>query len=229
MTVVEAAVRLGVDQRITDDQVVDRVLAGETDLYEIIMRRYNPRLYRAVRAILGSDADVEHVMQDAYVSAYFHLDQFAHRSKFSTWLTRIAIYEALAVKKRQARFVELEAVEELDKGQSSMLVAKENNPEQQAIDWELRAVLEDSIEKLPGIYRAVLVLREIEGLDTAETAECLSITEEAVKTRLHRARSLLRDALYARSGGTMTEVFSFHLSRCDRVVVAVFERIKNQG
>ncbi|HYK88946.1 MAG TPA: RNA polymerase sigma factor [Acidobacteriota bacterium] len=225
MTVVDAAAKLGVDQRISDDEVVTRILGGEAELYEIIMRRHNQRIYRAVRAILGSDTDVEQVMQDAYVSAYFHLGQFERRSAFSTWLTKIAVHEALACKKRKGRFVNLESVAETDEGHWSMFAANERNPEQQVIARDLKAVLEESIEKLPEIYRSVLVLREIEDLDTAETAECLGITEETVKTRLHRARSLLRDELYDRCGATMTEAFHFHLSRCDRVVAAVFDRI----
>jgi RNA polymerase sigma-70 factor, ECF subfamily len=229
MTVGEAATKLGVDPHISDEEVVKRVLAGETALYEIIMRRHNQRLYRAVRAILGNDGEVEQVMQDAYVAAYTHLEQFAQRSKFSTWLTKIAIYEALARKRKQSRFVELDSIEEKDKGYSIMLVSKERDPEQQAIAEELRDVLESSIEELPQRYRSVFVLREIEGMDTAETAESLGISQETVKTRLHRARGLVREELYARTGSSLGEAFHFHLSRCDRVVAGVFQRIQANG
>ncbi len=226
MTVLEAAKKLGVDQLISDEEVVKRVLQGETALYEIIMRRYNQRLYRAVRSILRDEGEVEQVMQDAYVSAYTHLDQFAQLSKFSTWLTKIAIYEALGRKRRQGRFVQLDYMtESTDKGYPPMLVSKERNPEQQAIAWELKSTLENSIEKLPEIYRSVFILREIEGLDTAETAECLSISEETAKIRLHRARALVREELYAQTGTALTETYSFHLSRCNRVVSEVFRRI----
>jgi RNA polymerase sigma-70 factor (ECF subfamily) len=189
------------------------------------MRRYNPRLYRVARAILANDADAEQVMQDAYVSAYSHLSQFADRAKFSTWLTKIAVHEALARVRKRKKFVDFETFAESSQGQG-ILVAKERNPEQQLMQQELKQVVEAAIEALPEHYRSVLVLRDVEGLDTAETSECLGISEEAVKTRLHRARGLARKELFARSGPALTETFAFHLSRCDRVVEAVFERIK---
>ncbi len=224
MTVAEAAKRFGVDQLITDEEVIRRVLGGEIDLYEIIMRRYNQRLYRTIRAILGNDGDVEPVMQDAYVAAYTHLGQFASRSSFSTWLTRIAVHEALAVKRKQSRFVEIDMADS-DHGYTSMLVSNERNPEQKLLDVELAGILEHSVEALPEGYRSVFVLREIEKLDTRETAECLGITEENVKVRLHRARALMRGEVFARAGSALPEVYQFHLSRCDRVVAAVMARI----
>ncbi len=226
MTVLEAAARLGVDQLISDEEVVKRVLAGEIDLFEIIMRRHNRRLYRVVRSILGSNSEVEQVMQDAYVSAYAHLEQFAERSKFSTWLTKIAVYEALARSKRQKRFVDMDSIAESDKEHSNMLASRQRNPEEQLLDMEIKDLLEHSVEALPELYRSVFVMREIEGLDTAETADCLGISEENVKTRLHRARALVRSELYTRTGATLSQAFDFHLSRCDRVVAAVFKRIK---
>ena len=229
MTVLEAAKRMGVDHLMPDEEVVQRVLAGEIDLYELVMRRYNQRLYRVVWSILGNDSEVESVMQDAYVSAFTHLDQFAARSKFSTWLTKIAVYEALARKKRQNRYVDLDSIAESDKERSDMLASKDKNPEERLLDRELEAILEHSVEALPELYRSVFVMRDVEGLDTAETADSLGITEENVKTRLHRARTMIRGELYRRSGSTLGHVFDFHLSRCDRVVAAVFERIKNRA
>ncbi len=229
MTVLEAAKRLGVDHLMRDEEVVQRVLAGEIDLYELIMRRYNQRLYRVVRSILGNDGEVESVMQDAYVSAFTHLDQFAGRSKFSTWLTKIAVHEALSRKKRQNRYVDLDSIAESDKERSDMLASKEKNPEERLLDMELEAILEHSVEALPELYRSVFVMRDVEGLDTAETADSLGITEENVKTRLHRARTMIRGELYRRTGSTLGHIFDFHLSRCDRVVAAVFERIKNRA
>jgi len=225
MTIVEASKRMGVDHLISDEEVIRRVLEGEAELYEIIMRRYNPRLYRVIRSVLGYDSDVEQVMQDAYVSAYTHLYQFAARSRFSTWLTKIAVYEALAKRKQQGRFVDLDSVAESDKEHSSMLASRQKNPEQQMLDAELRLILENSVEALPDLYREVFVMRDVEGLDTAETAESLGISEEAVKTRLHRARGLVRTELYSRTGSALTGAFDFHLSRCDRVVAAVFRRL----
>jgi RNA polymerase sigma-70 factor, ECF subfamily len=209
---------------IPDEEVVKQVLAGATGLYEILMRRYNQRLYRVARSILRNDTDAEDVMQDAYVRAYEHLNQFAGEAKFSTWLTKIAVYEALGRVRRRGR------TEELDSGlDAENVMAKTRSdtpdPERQAYDRELRSVLEHAIDTLPEIYRLVFVLRTVEGLSVAETSGCLDIGTEAVKTRLHRARSLLRKDLQQRAGIVTAQAFPFHLSRCDRVVEAVFRRI----
>jgi RNA polymerase sigma-70 factor (ECF subfamily) len=208
-----------------DEDVVKRVLAGETALYEILMRRYNQRLYRVARSILRNDVDAEDVMQEAYVRAYQHLNQFAGEAKFSTWLTKIAVYEALGRLRRQGRTENLDSV--LDSGRHVMarMTSDTQDPERQAYDHELRVVLEGAVDSLPEIYRMVFVLRSVEGLSVAETAGCLDIGAEAVKTRLHRARSLLRKDLQERAGLVTAETFPFHLSRCDRVVEAVFRRI----
>ncbi len=224
MPAVEMSPRLQPGQLMSDEEVVGRVLAGETELYEILMRRYNQRLFRVTRAILKNDDEAEVVMQDAYVSAYVHLDQFAGRARFSTWLTKIAVHESLARVRRARRFVDIDSVSELS-GEQERMVSPEHSPEQAVFDRELRTALETAIDTLPEIYRSVFVMREIEGLDTAETSECLDITEESVKVRLHRARGILRQQLYAQSGGVVKEAFQFHLSRCDRVVEAVFRRI----
>jgi RNA polymerase sigma-70 factor (ECF subfamily) len=209
---------------IPDEEVVKQVLAGETALYEILMRRYNQRLYRVARSILRDDGDAEDVMQGAYVRAYEHLSQFAGEAKFSTWLTKIAVYEALGRVRRRGR------TENLDPGlDAEHVMAKTKSdtpdPERQAYDRELRSALEHAIDTLPEIYRLVFVLRTVEGLSVAETAGCLDIEAEAVKTRLHRARSLLRKDLQQRAGIVTAQAFPFHLSRCDRVVAAVFRRI----
>jgi RNA polymerase sigma-70 factor (ECF subfamily) len=210
---------------IPDDEVVERVRAGETALYEILMRRYNQRLYRVARSILRNDVDAEDVMQEAYVRAYEHLHQFASEARFSTWLTKIAVYEALGRLRRSGRTEELDSVLDADLHIRGKVTSGIRDPERQAYDHELRLVLERAIDSLPEIYRSVFVLRPVEGLAVAETAACLDIGAEAVKTRLHRARSLLRKVLQQRAGVVNAEVFPFHLSRCDRVVEAVLQRI----
>ena len=208
-----------------DEDVVKRVLAGETGLYEILMRRYNQRLYRVARSILRNDVDAEDVMQEAYVRAYQHLNQFAGEAKFSTWLTKIAVYEALGRLRRQRRTENLGSVLDSDRHVMARMTADTRDPERQAYDHELRVVLEGAVDSLPEIYRMVFVLRSVEGLSVAETAGCLDIGAEAVKTRLHRARSLLRKDLQERAGLVTAQTFPFHLSRCDRVVEAVFRKI----
>lgn len=209
---------------MSDEEVERLILAGEITLFEILMRRYNQRLYRVSRAILGDDSEAEDVMQDAYVHAYTHLNQFSGRAKFSTWLTKIAVNEALARVRRRGRFVDIDLVSK--SWREGMGISKTPDPEQQLLTGELKAVLEAAVDSLPESYRSVFVPREIEGMSTAETAECLDITEETVKTRLHRARALLREEIYSRIGIATVGAFQFDATRCDRVVSVVFDRIR---
>jgi RNA polymerase sigma-70 factor (ECF subfamily) len=209
---------------LSDEEVVRRVRAGEGALFELLMRRYNQRLYRVARAIVRNDAEAEDVMQQAYVNAYQHLGQFEGRAQFSTWLTRIAVYEALARRRRRERLPEIDAMFDHDdvRGAPTSSVP---SPEQQAMTGELRTALEASVDAIPEMYRTAFVLREVEGLSTAEAAECLESSEDVVKTRLHRAKVLLRRELLARAGADARTAFSFHALRCDRVVASVFVRL----
>jgi RNA polymerase sigma-70 factor, ECF subfamily len=208
-------------EAMTDVEVVRRVLEGETALFELIMRRYNQRIYRAVRSIVRDEAETEDVMQQAYVNAYAHLRQFAERASFSTWLTRIAINEALARVRRGPRRL----TEEIDEHTMEHLECQRPDPEQEAMAAEMRNAVQNEIATLPDSYRSVLMLREVEGLNTAETADCLGISEDVVKTRLHRARTMLRDNLYGRAGLTFASLFTFGHARCDRLVERVLQRI----
>ena len=184
-------------ETLSDEEVIERVLAGEQALYEILMRRYNTRLYRAARAILGNDRDVEDVMQDAYVRAFQHLAQFEGRSQFSTWLTRIAVHEALARMHKAERSEEWDAMSENRQDKISASHATWD-PETETSSSEVNHVVERSIENLPENYRAVVMLRDVEQMSTSETAECLAITEENVRARLHRGHAMLRKEIYAR-------------------------------
>jgi RNA polymerase sigma-70 factor (ECF subfamily) len=213
---------------LPDDEVVRRVLDGDTMLFEILMRRYNQRLYRVARAILRDDSEAEDVMQHAYVAAYAHLDQYAGRARFSTWLTRIAVHEALARARRRHRERQASLPWQVDEDATSLLPSSWPDPEQQVLDGELRSLLESAIGALPMVYRSVIVLRDVEGMSTEETAECLGLSADVVKTRLHRARARLRRALVQRDG-LVAVPYPFHLSRCDRVVRAVFERLGLAG
>lgn len=210
---------------LSDEDVVKRVLAGETALFEIIMRRHNQRLYRVARAVLKDDGEAEDVMQDAYVRAYKNLGQFEGRAKFSTWLTRIAVHEALSRKQRRRNIQELDAMVDREKEQMQEMRSHETTPEQGAAGREMRGVLEAAINRLPEKYRTVFILREVEEMTTTETAESLELTEENVKIRLHRAKALLRKELFSQIGGSTKEIMRFHLRRCDRVVERVFEKI----
>ncbi len=210
---------------LSDEEVVRRVRAGDAPLFEVLMRRHNQRLYRVARAIVRDNAEAEDVMQHAYVEGYLHIDQFAGRSAFSTWLTKIAVYEALARVRRRGREPLAEPLPGSDEDAMSTVRSPQPDPEQQALQGEARALLEAAIDALPAAYRSVFVLREVEGMSTAETADCLDVSGEVVKTRLHRARAFLREDLLARAGVAASTAFSFHLSRCDRVVAAVFARL----
>lgn len=207
---------------LTDAEVVDRVRRGETALFEILMRRHNQRVYRVARSVVKNEAEAEDVMQQAYINAFVHLKQFEDRSQFSTWLTRITLYEALS-RRRKERPEESLSLREDEKGANLMdtLTSPQADPERQAYAAELGRVLEAAVDSLPDTYRAVFILREIEGLSTSETAEGLDLTEEAVKTRLHRARRMVRRAVADRLGSAGQDAFQFHAVRCDRVVAAV--------
>ena len=203
----------------TDAQVVERVRAGDLALFEVLMRRHNQRVYRAIRSILRDEAEVEDVMQQAYVAAYAHLDQFQGASLFSTWLVRIAVNEALGRKRRARRLVGLEAAPDA--------AVTSPDQEEQAVVRELAAIVEGAIDALPEMYRTVLVLREVEGMSTSDTAQALGVSEEVVKTRLHRAKRQVRDALDERVGAAHVHAFPFRDTRCNRVVDAVMERLRS--
>jgi RNA polymerase sigma-70 factor (ECF subfamily) len=200
----------------SDEAIVARVVLGETVLFEVLMRRHNQRLFRAARAIVRDDDDAEDVMQEAYVQAFNKLSQFEGRAKFATWLTRIAIHEALArVRKRRP---------EVD-ADSEPMQSDMPSPEDQAASHELAGVLEPLVDALPEPFRVVFVLRAAEGLSAVECAECLEIPEETVRTRFFRARRMLQLEIEQKLLASGAELYEFHLRRCDRVVAAVFARI----
>jgi RNA polymerase sigma-70 factor (ECF subfamily) len=206
----------------SDEAVVREVRAGDAARFEILMRRHNQRLFRTARAILRNDAEAEDVVQQAYLSAFAKLEQFRGDARFSTWLTRIAVYEALKRMRKQGRLSDLDVVEAAD---DSRLSAPSRTPEDHAAGGELRALLEEAIDTLPESYRVVFVMRDVEELDTRETAECLELSEEAVRVRLHRARKALREWLYERADTLAADAFHFAGERCDRIVLHVLERI----
>ena len=219
------AVQAGQGTPLPDEDVIRRVLDGDTALFEVLMRRHNQRIYRAARAIVRDESEAEDVMQQAYLQAFAHLSQFAGRAQFSTWLTRIAVHEALARVRRRAREAPFDPAEPRAEETMTSLRERTANPEQQAATSELRHLLESAIDKLPRGHRAVVMLRDVEGLSTAEVANSLGLSEENVKTRLHRARAALRRELVQQAGAEARTAFAFQAPRCDRVVAAVLSRI----
>ena len=195
----------------SDEGIVQAVLEGNTALFELLMRRYNERLYRTARAITRDDREAEDVMQQAYVNAFANLRQFKGHAQFSTWLTRIAINEALARVRRRGRY---EPFDENPLQHDSIVPLRSSpDPERQAFAGELRDLLEWAIDALPAGTREVFVLREVEGLSTAETAASLGVSEDVVKTRLSRGRALLRQLLIERTGAATPEAFRFDRPR----------------
>lgn len=215
---------------VSDEQLVEWVRQGDLSHFELLMRRQNQRLFRVVRSIVRDEAEAEDVVQDAYVRAYSHLDQFEGRARFATWLTRIAVHEARARIRRGSRYAPLEEatgprpVSELPDSNGGS-----NGPEDEASGRELQKILTRAIDKLPDSHRSVFVLRDVEGLSTAETAEILGLSEANVKVRLHRARTALRADIDRRLGIATRKLFAFAGERCDRTVKAVLERITTSG
>lgn len=207
----------------TDVEVVERVVRGEKELYEILLRRHNQTLFRAVRSYLQQEADVQDAMQETYLKAYAKLDQFKGASAFSTWLVRIGINEALQALRRQRTMhvhsdpdVRMEQLRQLpDTGQM--------NPEQRTVHDEHRRLLEQAIDGLPEGYRAVYMLREVEGMSVAEVAQCLELGESNVKVRLHRAKEMLKESIWKHH--VEAPAFEFGNSHCDRLVEFVMARI----
>jgi RNA polymerase sigma factor (sigma-70 family) len=206
---------------ISDEEVISRVLAGEQRLYEVIMRRYNARLYRVGMSIVNNDTEVEDIMQVAYIKAYEHLHTFNNKAAFGTWLTRIFINESLLHLKKSKRYTSMEANNDANPVERHHNT--ENTPVNTLLNKELSKILEDALVRIPEKYRVVFVLREMENMSVAETVDSLNITEANVKVRLNRAKTMLRDTLgdYYKNDG----VYHFHLTRCDRIVNRVFERL----
>jgi RNA polymerase sigma-70 factor, ECF subfamily len=223
--VVDLPAEAGGYEQPPDADVIERVLGGDTALFELLMRRYNERVYRAARSIVRDEQEAEDVMQQAYVNAFTNLRQFNGSARFSTWLTRIAINEALARVRRQGRYEAFD--EELSNVEPFMSHNPPENPERQAFTGELRGLLEWAIDALPDGMREVFVLREVEGLSTLEVSQCLGVSEDVVKTRLSRGRATLRRLLLERTGATAPEAFRFYRPRCDRVVANVLARIRS--
>lgn len=199
---------------LTDEEVIDRILLGEREAFEVLVRRYNQRLYRAGMAILNNDSEVEDVMQEAYMKAYENLAKFARRSAFSTWLTRIMINESLMRMKKMRKLTGLTSHEEQPEVQT---------PFSNLVQAELKLTLENAILGLPEKYRTVFILRELENMSVAETQACLAISPANVKIRLNRAKSMLRGLLSSYINSE--NLIGFHLTRCDRLTAAVMGRI----
>jgi len=208
---------------IPDDEIITRVLKGEKDLYALLVRKYNQRLYRIGLSLIGDDHETEDVMQTAYIKAYENLAKFEFKSAFSTWLIRILINESLLRIKKRKQSVTVNA--DIVNGKIyQQYSAGSQTPLMKVLNTELKKAIEEAIRQLPEKYRTVFIMREIEDMNVAETQECLALSEVNVKVRLNRAKAMLRDSLSAYY--KQEELFPFHLSRCDRVIENVMKEIE---
>jgi RNA polymerase sigma-70 factor (ECF subfamily) len=215
--------------RIPDEALVLLARKGDEPAIRTIIKRHNQRLFRVARAIVHNDAEAEDVVQASYVSAFTHLGDFRDEARLSTWLTRIAANEAIGRLRRQRPTTGVEQID-LESATSAQIIQfprlqGQTNPESEMSRQEVREFLELAVDRLPSAFRAVFVLRDVEGLSVEETASFLSIKEETVRSRLHRARRLMRTAIEEKVSGAFASLFPFDGERCvhmaDRVVDAL--------
>ncbi len=213
----------------TDEQLVAAIAGGDQTAFEGLMRKHNGRLFRIARAILKDDSDAEDVLQDAYLDAYRHIQDFRGDSHMATWLTRIVVNQALMrlrKEKRRSVIVPFRPMrtDEAQRREVDVADERSESPSSRVLRAEIRRILERRIDELPVSFRTVFVMREVEDLSVQETAECLGISPATVRTRLFRARALLRESLARKLDIAAVDVFAFAGARCDRIVAAVLAR-----
>jgi RNA polymerase sigma-70 factor (ECF subfamily) len=217
---------------VDDAELVGRIARHDQAAFEVLMRRHNGKLFRVARAILKDDAEAEEALQDAYLDAFRHIGDFRGGARLSTWLTRIVINQALMRlrKHRRDRIVvpigDGRATEP-DQAEADVADERSESPPGATLRAEIRRALERRIDELPTAFRTVFVMREVEDMTVDETAECLSIPAATVRTRLFRARALLREALARDMDMATVDVFSFAGERCDRIVAGVLARSRS--
>ena len=214
-------------EQYSDTDIIQKILEGDSALYEILIRRYNPFLYRIGRTYRYDHAETEDLMQEAYVQAYFNLAKFENRSTFKTWLTRIMLNNCYQQKQklRYQKEVAFDGVARENLGDAP-LFHQSSNSEKIMVNKELARVLENALTHIPEDYRIVFTLRELNGLSVSETVESLQISESNVKVRLNRAKKMLRTEIEKMYSAE--EIFEFNLIYCDRLVNRVMSAIKIQ-
>lgn len=208
-------------------ELAARAAHGDTAAFEALMRRYNRMLFRTARAILRDDAEAEDALQEAYLQAYRSLGSFRGDAQLSTWLARIVANEALQRLRKQTRRAEIVPLQSADGAELEQVMDSDMNqaPDATAARGEMRRLLESQIDALPEAYRTVFVLRAVEELSVEQTAAVLDLPPATVRTRLFRARSMLREALAQKIDVACEDAFSFAGERCDRVVAHVLARL----
>lgn len=208
-----------------DIEIIQQILNGAHALYEVIIRRYNPFLYKIGRAYFYNHEDTQDLMQDTYVNAYFNLHHFEKRASFKTWLTRIMLHHCYHKKQKFSYKNEVAVQQQTERLQP--MFQQQATSEETLINKELGTILEAALQKIPPDYRMVFALRELNGFNVAETAEALGITESNVKVRLTRAKAMLRsqiEKMYAAE-----DIYEFNLVYCDNIVTRVMAAISVQS
>jgi RNA polymerase sigma-70 factor (ECF subfamily) len=206
--------------RLTDEEIVNEVKAGNSEYFGEIVKRYNQRLYRIAVSYGVFDDDAEEVLQTAYIAAYEKISQFRGEAKFSTWLIRILINECLMLKRKKKKSVTINE-EFVTNSPGDHL-----NPEKEYMDKERKEMLEKAIQKLPEKYKTVYMLKEVEGMSIEETSSALGISKVNVKVRLHRAKSMLRELI--KDAADVSALFTFGNERCDKVAESVMNYIRSK-
>ncbi|WDR01569.1 RNA polymerase sigma factor [Devosia algicola] len=218
----------------SEASLVEQARRGGEDAIRLLIKANNQRLFRVAWGVVRNDAEAEDVVQETYVRAFTHLDGFLGTARFSTWLTRIALNDAIGRVRKRRTMTDLEALDDAgiaDPGLASHLPLSLNPlPADSEVDrTEMRTLLEHAISELPEVFRLVFIMRDIEGLSVAETAQHLDLKPETVKTRLHRARRALRLALSEQLSGAITDILPFDGARCDNMADKVVARLCTNG
>ncbi|MDT7829470.1 RNA polymerase sigma factor [Pricia sp. S334] len=211
--------------KIEESEVIRRVLGGEKELYELLIRRNNQKLYRVVRSYLKEEAEIEDAMQNTYLKAFEKLYQFNHNSTFSTWLIRIGINEALLRLREKGKMFNMSEQGWNSEDALVFEIQPKNqmNPQKRIIMSEAKQLLENAVDQLEIKYKTVYILKEVEGMRYREIAEVLDLTVSNVKVRVHRAKAMLKEKLYALS--VDKSIFEFGFERCDRLTENVMASI----
>ncbi|MER8865560.1 RNA polymerase sigma factor [Mesorhizobium sp. M0751] len=210
-----------------DMQLVGRALARDGDAFRTIIKTHNQRLYRLARGVVRNDSEAEDIVQETYVSAFAHLESFRGDASLATWLSRIVINEALGRLRKRRRMVAMP-----ENPQAEIIrfpLNPSDDPERTMAQRQILELVERATDSLPDVYRMVFVARVIEGLSIEETAELLGVRPETIKTRLHRARALVRKALDDQIGPVLLDAFPFAGRRCERLTNAVMQRLGLSG
>lgn len=208
---------------LTDNEVIQQVLLGNKKTFEILMRRNNQLLYRTIKGILKDDQEIQDVMQETYIKSYLNLSSYKGTSKFSTWLIRIGINEALAMLKQNKKFETYTNYTEILETEMDLKQDINKNPDRIVVQGELKEILENAISQLSPEYRVIFMLREIEGFSHQDIANSLEMTTNNVKVKIHRAKNFLKDELL--KSASMTSLFEFGNAKCDLLVDKVMKRI----